>query len=228
MSGFDRVARIYQALEVAAFGRTLQRARTAYVNQLANSRDVLILGDGDGRFLQVLLCAAPHARVHSVDGSARMLQLAASRLSEANRSRVTFECADARHFTPNSSGYDAVATLFFLDCFSTTDVRALISRLSQTLHAEGQWLFADFAIPPRGFSRLYATVVVAALYLFFRWRAGLEVQQLPPSEQLLVSAGFQCRDAREFRGGLIRSAVYVRSESNATSSSTSDRQDPRR
>src|SRR5690606_35643402 len=48
-AGFVRVARIYHALERLAFGRALERARFALLPALAGCRDVLVLGDGDGR-----------------------------------------------------------------------------------------------------------------------------------------------------------------------------------
>jgi ubiquinone/menaquinone biosynthesis C-methylase UbiE len=205
---FDRVAGIYRALEYGAFGGTLQRARVACIDRLRDCRDILLLGDGDGRFLNALLRVAPEARVHSVDASQAMLNLAAARLTSADRSRVTFEQADARAFDAGARTFDAVVTLFFLDCFVEADVRALIDRLAPRLRPGGVWLFADFAIPERGIARLYAKFVVSSLYLFFRWRTHLVARNLPPSEALLADAGLELIAEREFRGGLLRSSVW--------------------
>lgn len=209
MSGFDRVARVYHALEFAAFGGALQRARTAHIARLRHCDDILILGDGDGRFLTALLPIAPHARVHCVDASRAMQDLAAARVGAADRDRVTFECADARALDLGARRFDAVVTLFFLDCLTAGEVDALIARTTPHLRPRALWLFADFAIPPRGLARLHARVIVGTLYRFFQWRAGLEVQTLPPSEALLERAGFVLEDERGFRAGLIRSTVYA-------------------
>ncbi len=210
MSGFDRVARIYHALELAAFGRTLQRARTAFLDRITAGSRVLILGDGDGRFLRALLDTVPGCTVHCVDGSARMLSLAAARLTAEERTRATFEHADARQYDPGPRPFDAIVTLFFLDCFVEHDVRQLVSRLSPNLREGGIWLFADFAIPARAPARWHAQLVVNGLYLFFRWRAGLDARALPPSEAILQTAGLVAADQREYRAGLIRSVVYLR------------------
>ena len=210
MAGFDRVARIYRALEYAAFGATLQRARTAHVDRLRGCRDVLFLGDGDGRFLAALLAAAPHARVTSVDASAAMLTMAAARVHDDDSARVTFTRADMRTITPPPQSLDAIVTLFSLDCVSDDDVRAVVRRLAPALRAQGQWLFADFALPPRGLARLHARVVVAALYLFFRWQTHIPARALPQSERWLSEAGLVLLAETSFRAGLIRSAVYAR------------------
>ena len=47
----DRIARSYRWLEYAAFGVALERARFDFLRCAAEARRVLILGEGDGRFL---------------------------------------------------------------------------------------------------------------------------------------------------------------------------------
>lgn len=208
MAGFDGIARSYQVLERMAFGGVLHRARTAFLEAVIPCQDVLLLGDGDGRFGRALLEASPHVRVHSVDASAAMLALAAARVRPEDRSRITFEQIDALHFDPGSRTYDAVATLFFLDCFSAEDVATLVTRVRPHLRPGGLWLFADFAIPSGMLARAHARVVVWALYRFFRWRTGLGAHTLPPSEQILEQAGLRPVAHRAFRAGLIRSVLY--------------------
>lgn len=208
-AGFDGVARVYRFLEYAAFGRTLQRARVAFTDRLTGCQSVLILGEGDGRFLADLARRLPASRMHCVDASEAMLTLAARRLSVADRTRITFERADARALDLGARTYDAVVTLFFLDCFSTEQVEALVARVSARLRPGAPWLFADFAIPPRGPARWHARVIVGGLYTFFRWRTGIVARELPASERALQRAGLTLAGEREFRLGLVRSAVYA-------------------
>ena len=207
--GFDRVAGVYRWLEYAAFGKALERARVAFVDRLSHCENILILGDGDGRFLKTLVPAAPAARIRSVDASARMLLVAAQPLRAADRARVTFEQADALDLDLGTSTYDAVVTLFFLDCFSHDQVDALVSRVSRHMRPDALWLFADFAIPPRGLARWSARVVVGGLYWFFRWQTGLVARELPASERSLKRAGWWCVDEVESHGGLVRSTAYL-------------------
>jgi hypothetical protein len=106
--------------------------------------------------------------------------------------------------------YDAVVTMFVLDCLSPGDVADVVHRFASGLRREGVWLCADFSIPPRGWRRLRAVLWVGFLYAFFRWRAGLTVGALPPTDDILRDAGFRPLDATTFQHGLLKAALYSR------------------
>jgi ubiquinone/menaquinone biosynthesis C-methylase UbiE len=210
-SGFDRLPRFYRALELLAFGRDLERARFEFLGRLARSRDVLLLGEGDGRCAERLARVAPAARIICVDSSRGMIERASRRIADAGAAgQVTFECADALSLTLDPGSVDAVATLFFLDCFDEPGVASIVARMDAALRPGGMWLFADFAVPARGVARLRARAWLGVLYSFFRLAAGLRVSALPPSEDVLARAGWSRIACREFQRGLIRSAVYGR------------------
>lgn len=207
-TNFDSVAGIYRVLEYAAFGRALETARFAYLDRLQACRDVLIIGEGDGRALERILRLAPVASVRCIDSSAAMLTRAEARINPADRSRVTFEHADARTVDVPADSFDAVLTLFVLDCFTAADVERVVARLVAGLRPNGLWLFADFVVPEKGWSRLHARAWVTFLYAFFRWRTGLEVRDVPPSEEILHAAGLQTVESRTLRGGLLKTVFY--------------------
>lgn len=209
-TNFDRVAGIYRILEYAAFGRALETARFRYLDRLHACHDILIVGEGDGRVLQRILRLAPQASVRCIDSSAAMLARADSRLDPEARSRVTFEHADARAAEIPQDAYDAVVTMFVLDCFPASEVAQLVDRLLTGLRPGGTWLFADFAIPDKGWRRASARAWIAFLYAFFRWRTGLSVRELPPSEEILRAAGLSVLESTTLRAGLLRTAVYAR------------------
>lgn len=209
-TNFDRVAGIYRALEYAAFGRALERARFRYLERLQDCRNILIIGEGDGRALQRILQLAPRAAIRCIDSSAAMLARAEARLDAAARARVSFEHSDVRTAAIPPHAYDAVVTMFVLDCFSAADLAGLVPRLAEGLRSGGLWLFADFTIPDAGLARLHARAWVAFLYTFFRWRTGLAVRQLPPSEDILSAAGFSIVESTTLRGGLLKTAMYTR------------------
>ncbi|MCC7044853.1 MAG: class I SAM-dependent methyltransferase [Acidobacteria bacterium] len=208
MTDFDRVARAYRWLEYAAFGRSLQRARTVHLPALRQCRRILVIGDGDGRCVEVLATIARTARIHCIDTSDRMLKRAARRVPLFARGRVTFEPADVRTFEAGDATWDAVLTMFVLDCLTTNETRQVTRRLSRALEPAGQWLFADFVVPARGWRRLRARLWVGFLYRFFRWRTGLPVSQLPPSEELIEQAGLRPIDVDERQAGMVRSVRY--------------------
>lgn len=209
-ANFDGVARVYLWMERLAFGRALERARFAHVDALAACESILLLGDGDGRFLERLLVVAPGSRVHSVDASAAMLALAAARVAPADRARVTLERADAQTFPLRPAAYDAVVTLFFLDCFTDDAMTRLVAKVAASIRPGGAWLFADFAVPDRGWRRWYSRVVVGGLYVFFRWRARVSARRLPDSERAIAAAGFRAIATRAFAQGLLRSVLFRR------------------
>lgn len=210
-ANFDRLAKCYRALEVLAFGGDLERARFRFVDELAGCRSILILGEGDGRFLTHLLPRAPNARIHCLDSSAAMLAKATQRIAGSERHRVRFEQADAESYKFQPNVYDAVVTLFFLDCFDAPTAEKVVSRISPSLTPRAQWLYADFATPPRGLARLRARVWLAVLYAFFRWQTGLRTRRLPPAEAIIRSNGFRPKAELTLQNGLLRSVHFVRS-----------------
>ncbi len=209
--GFDRIARWYRPAEFLAFGRDLERARFMHLDRLAACASILLLGEGDGRCAARVARLAPGARVHCVDSSQGMIERARSRLSGTDgASRVRFTCADARTFVPEEGAYDAVATLFFLDCFGAREAEGIVSRVSAALHPGAIWLFADFVVPPSGPARVRARAWLRILYAFFRLETGLAVRELPPSEEILGNAGWRPVATTDLQWGLIRSSVLGR------------------
>lgn len=209
-ANFDPLAKVYKLLELGAFGGALERARFAHIDQLAGCDDILLLGDGDGRFLERVLKVCPGARVRSIDASAEMLRIAAGRPSPADRARVAFECSDALTADLPASAYDGVATLFFLDCFTDEQVSQLVGRISRAVRPSGTWLFADFAVPDRGVSRAAAVALMSALYAFFRFTTGISARNLPDSETHIVRAGFNRIAERASVFGFVRSVCFRR------------------
>jgi SAM-dependent methyltransferase len=209
-TGFDRLAYPYRALEFLAFGRDLERARFDFLDRLSSSRDILLLGEGDGRCVARLAAIAPHARILCVDSSPGMIRRASARIAGPDSGRVSFLCADALAFVPEAGAFDAVATLFFMDCFDAAGVEAIVARTGAALRPGALWLFSDFVLPAKGVARLRARAWLALLYAFFRWGAGVRVSSLPPTEEILCRAGWSRLECRDFQRGMLRSAVYRR------------------
>ena len=104
----DPLARWYRWLEYAGFGRALERTRLAFLDTTATATRVLVLGDGDGRFLRAFLKVNPRAEIDCVDSSAKMLALARQRVGAADAARVRFHHADAVHWQPPMVSYDLI------------------------------------------------------------------------------------------------------------------------
>ena len=189
----DRIARYYRWLEYLSFGRELERRRFRYLADVVDARSALILGGGDGRFL-ARLTRTSRARIHYIDSSARMLELARERASNA---RVRWELADARQAGLAPAQYDLIVAHFFLDCFEDHDAARLIERVAAAAQPRARWLISEFRPAP------WSAPATRALYLFFRAATGLKTRRLMDHRPWLIRNGFRLeREERSYFGWL--------------------------
>lgn len=191
----DFLARWYRWLEYAAFGGALRKRREAFLFELGNPQKVLVLGDGDGRFLQVFCALYPNAQVDAIDSSARMIELAQARVPSA-----TFHHADAREH-PLEEAYDLAVAHFFFDCFDPEELRALLTRINST-----SWLISEFR------NTRWSMPLIRVLYFFFRLTTGLRVTSLPDHRAILQRLGFQLVQQQTSLAGLLASELWAREQ----------------
>jgi SAM-dependent methyltransferase len=189
----DRIANWYRWLEYAAFGSTLRRRREAFLFELGNPRKVLVLGDGDGRFLQVFTALYPRAQVDAVEVSAKMLALARARVQG-----VAFHLADAREFYFDGE-YDLAVAHFFLDCFDEAELRALLGSVRTKT-----WLLSEFR------NTRWSWPVLRALYFFFRLTTGLRTKRLADHRAMLEQLGYRVEKEQTALAGLLASELWIR------------------
>ena len=208
-SGFCRLARAYHSLETLAFGDTLQCARVACLSLLVDAEKILILGEGDGRFLRALLAANPSCGVTVVDRSPAMLALARRRLSPVQQDRVDFRLEDVIRLDFQSEAFDAVVTHFFLDCFRGDTLSALMPKVAASLRSGGQWLLADFVEPlGEGVGASLRRFALRVLYAFFRTTCGIEGQHVVNPGDLMRAAGFREIRRKVFLGDWVVSLAW--------------------
>ncbi|MBA2584871.1 MAG: class I SAM-dependent methyltransferase [Chthoniobacterales bacterium] len=210
---FDFIAPAYRVLEGIAFGSALQRARTELLRNLRSPQRVLIVGEGDGRFLTELLQRYPGAKIDCIDASERMLKLARKRLLRTNPSalgNVNFICADIVRWEPGSVRYDLIVTNFFLDCFNAVALPVVIGKLAAMSSSHSQWLVADFHIPPSGFARMAGCALVTTMYAFFRLVARIPATRLIDPALALHSHGFRQDERASFLGGIVVTEIWSR------------------
>jgi SAM-dependent methyltransferase len=207
---FDRIAAIYRWAEYATLGPILERVRTHLLPHLGDPRRALVLGDGDGRFLEQLLRRYPDCDALAVDTSAAMLQRLTRRCRHVPHPvRIRTLHASALTIDP-PPGADLVVTHFLLDCFTQPQVDALATRLSAQLAPGALWLLSDFALPSNPLLRPLARLYITALYTAFRLLTGLRVRQLPDPQSALLRAGFRRSIRRSFLGGLLYTELWQR------------------
>jgi SAM-dependent methyltransferase len=210
----DPIARAYRWFEYAAFGFALEDARFEFLSHATTARRVLILGEGDGRFLSRLLECNRRASITVIDSSARMIDLARQRTPASERSRVQFLNSDWSVLP--AASFDLVVSHFFLDVLDHCQATAAIAQVSAALTPGSAWLISEFQVPASGIRRLHARLWLRAMYAFFALTTGLRASTLPPYRDCLTRCGFTEIDYKERRFGLIRSQVWRKTISRQT------------
>lgn len=205
---FDWLAPHYRWMEAVLAGRKMQRCRVAWLDEVRGCRNVLVVGEGPGRFLEVAVAQMPDARFVCVDASSAMLERA--RAAVQGNSRVGFVHASLPEWEPLPAAFDLIVTHFFLDCFPEPVLSQVVARLAVAAVPEARWLFADFQVPERGLGRLRARVLLALAYRFFRFATALPASRLVPPDEALQRHGFSLRHRMTANWGLLHSDLWAR------------------
>ena len=193
---YDRFAPFYRTVETLVFGRSLQEARCAGLRGAA-PENVLIIGDGNGRFLEQAVSAWPDAKFISIDASAGMVRQAKQRVTSAD---IRFIQADVFDGLAELKGqtFDAIVTHFFLDCFPEETLEKLIPVLSEKLTDTGAWYVSDFIDrAPHHRAMLWT------MYRFFHTFTETPAHRLPNYRKLLTARGFTPESLGSWRTGFI-------------------------
>jgi len=206
---FDRLAPHYDRLEALTAGGRLQRARTAWLEELRDCRRILSAGEGHGRFAAACATRFPAAELTCVEASPRMLARAQARCRDAP-ARIDWFEGDVAAWTPPEEKFDAIVTCFFLDCFPPGTLAEIVAKLARCAAPDAVWLVVDFAVPVRGPTRWRAQAVHALMYGFFGLAVGLSARRLTPPDDMLRAHGFRLAGRREFEWGLLRADLWRR------------------
>ena len=204
----DHIARWYRYLEYASFGPALHRRRCHFLPQLSGRGKVLMLGEGDGRFLAAFARLNPEAEIDYADRSAKMLRLAAHRVQP--QTKVRFHHRNLLTDPLPGSGYDTVVTHFFLDCLSHDELTRVVQKTAASATTKARWIVSEFREPNGGWERLRARLWIRGLYLAFRMVTKLQTQRLPDHGKALRDAGFAMQSEAIASAGLLTSQLWVR------------------
>jgi len=140
---FDLVAPIYPGLEHLVFGARLDDARQAFFEEVRGADRILLVGEGNGRFLKSLLACKRAGCIRVVEKSKVMIQLAKTRAGESRNIGLEFIEADLR-LCDSAQEFDCVVTHFFLDQFNPPSQLAIIKMLTGLVTKGGTWINVDF------------------------------------------------------------------------------------
>lgn len=209
---FDLLAPHYRWMEFVLAGGKLQRCRTTFLDEIPTARNILLLGEGNGRGLLECHHRFPRARITCLDASAQMLAQAQRRLGQkaSDASRVEFIQADILNWVPADAGYDLVITNFFLDCFRADQLEQIISKTGAAMAPGGNWLIADFQLASGGAKRIRTRLILWSMYVFFRTVTRLPAHRITQPNTILERAGLSLYRHTESEWGLLHSDWWVK------------------
>ena len=205
------MARIYPALERAAFGRALDEARKAFLDSVVSRHRLLLIGEGNGRFLADCLRHKVGGSITVVDSSGKMLSLLRSRVGQIER-RTALELiqADFRQWQGWGEPFDAIVTHFFLDLFLPGSQRLVMEKIATVSQPDTVWVNVDFRPTLRSpFHRWIDWLQ----YRFDRLISGVEADRHYDPAPVIRAAGWIPRQERIFcRGSLVAELFVNRSD----------------
>ena len=210
-SYFDKLAPWYYFLETISFGNQLQQCRISQLAELKEIKNVLILGDGNGRFLESLLKSNCNAEIESLDISSNMIGLANARITPLpNNSQVVFIHTDVFDWNFPKCKYDLVVTNFFLDCFTYSELTNLLEKISLSLKPQGKLIYGDFNVPNSLLIKTLTSLLLYGMYLFFRIFTQISANSLHNPTSLLVEKKFILKNEKYYLLSFLKSQLWIK------------------
>jgi ubiquinone/menaquinone biosynthesis C-methylase UbiE len=202
-SNYDLVAKFYPALERCVFGFHLENARQAFYEAALQTERVLLVGEGNGRFLKSLLARKTGGSICVLEKSPVMIRLAKERIQHRGKTDLEFIEADVRSYTTKQP-VDCIVTHFFLDQFSPPTQQVIIDRLNDLTTDDGTWINVDFT-PPR---TIAGHALMWLQYTFFRIVSRVEARRCFDESTVAAQNGWIVVESTNFLGGFVVARRY--------------------
>lgn len=201
---YGNVARVYALCEYLAFGRTLQCTRESYLDEIEDDlkgggKRVLILGGGDGRFLEALLKRTVDAEIDFIEISQRMIDVAKKRLVRSGVDDAQVSWLKLPFQQWQGEGYDLVTAHFYMDNFEGVDADKELEKVVRSLKAGGHLIVSDF---DPGVA-CWARWMVRLMQSFFKLTCGVRSKDFTLPHAVLMKLGLQELEGRKRLRGFI-------------------------
>jgi tRNA (cmo5U34)-methyltransferase len=205
---FDPVAPFYPVLEQCVFGSHLNRARHAFFDRVVEADRILLVAEGNGRFLTALLTHKNTGYVEVIEKSPVMIRLAEARVRTLGEVRcdLKFIETDFREYR-SSQQFDCVVTHFFLDLFNPPAQLSVIERIAELTTTNATWINVDF-VPAR---TLRGDILMRLQYAFFRIVSQVEAGRCFDESTIAAQSGWTVSESLNFLGGFVVAKRYVKS-----------------
>lgn len=201
--GFDTVAPVYPLLERLVYGGRLEKGRSCFLTELGQCRNLLLLGEGNGRFLRALLNTHPDCHATVVEISPKMTQAAHATLTPEQATRVSWLQQSVFTAPLQAGTFDAVVTHYLFDLFEPPEQERLLLLGQKALARGGLWQDTEFLCNgTSAASRLRNRLLLALSYRVLGALCNFPARRLTNPFPLFANAGFTLRAKQTFHDHL--------------------------
>ena len=198
---FDRIAHVYDTIARLVFGNSIKRSHLAFLEDLPNSSNILVLGGGSGAFIPSIP-NIDEREIWYLDPSPVMLSLATRQL-KGKASKVRFVNGTEMDI-PVGLKVSAVITHYYLDMFSEEILGKVIRKIDAHCEPDVKWIVSDF-VKPSNFRQRFTLWL---MYRFFRILTKIEAKNLPDWEKLMAKNGYRPVASRFYHGQFIKAVLF--------------------
>jgi tRNA (cmo5U34)-methyltransferase len=205
---FDHIARYYNILSRIVFGNAIHKAQLQFLDRIPESSSVLIIGGGSGKFLREILMKCQVKKILYVEHSAEMVRFSKKAIEGISQGSLVEFRLGTEADIGDEKIFDIVITHFFLNLFSGQQLRSAMNNINFHLKPGGIWLFSDFRISSNWFHKIWQTLLLKIMYLFFRITTGLQNKTLEKFDDSFSQMKFLKVEEKFFYAGMISAVHY--------------------
>jgi ubiquinone/menaquinone biosynthesis C-methylase UbiE len=195
MSNYNYIAWCYDGLAKIVYGRKLERAKQAFLEEIPGQAKVLVIGGGTGKVIDYLQKSAKQGEIDFIEPSAQMIRRAEKR----DRSKLNINFYQQSILEFKKTDYDFILVNFFFDQFALPEAQQILQHVKAKLKPEGQLIFSDFILTNNYRDKL----ITQAMYLFFKITTGISASALLSHDLLFSSAGFYARSTQKISRNIL-------------------------
>ena len=210
---FCKIAHLFNFLEMFAFGLSMTKSRSFIFCSKGKFRNVLMIGEGTGRFAKDFQHYYPHSKIVILEPSEKM-RLEISKSLETDSKNVKVLETRLENFKP-SMQFDLICTCFFWDCFNTKQIDEFEVNFKHLCNSTRLWYNVDFYEPRivGNLRSLSNITIIRFLYVFFQKFAHLDTCKLNSITHLFCQNGFSLVKQRVLLFPSIKSQLFKRTSS---------------
>ncbi|MCO5946455.1 class I SAM-dependent methyltransferase [Mucilaginibacter flavidus] len=201
-SNYNNSAWFYDRLSRLVYGRALINAQVYLLQFVPANSAVLIVGGGTGWILEEL------TKIHPSGLGITYVEIAADMMARSRRQNTGLNSVvfinDAIENVGINREFDAVITPFLFDNFTEATAQTVFNYIHQLLKPGAIWLNADFQLT----GKWWQSVLLKAMFLFFRILCKIEASELPDVDRLFTSGGFKALEGKCFYGDFVVAKIY--------------------